>query len=81
MPNALVLLGLTTFQPRCFSKLKSRADCDSDSMTVDSVTTSSPYGLSGPTGSARESLSTTLLDWPSTSRSSRATRKCWWNGA
>ena len=81
MPSPLSFSGLTTFQPRWVSQLKSRADSDSDAIGVALVVSASPYGLAGPIGSACESTSTTVLVRPSMSMSSRATRKCWWYGA
>jgi primary-amine oxidase len=75
------------------TSLELGCDCLGEIRYVDAVLTDSlpstvrrerkivPSGLSGPFGSRASSTSTRRLRGPSTSRSSRATRKCWWNGA
>src|SRR4029079_3856813 len=70
-----------TFHDRWVAQLKSRAASASERTGVAVVVTASPYGFSAEIGTAPESTSITELASPSTSRSSRATRKCWWNGA
>ncbi len=72
---------LTTFHARWVAKLTSCLPSLSVRSATLRTTSDSPYGLSGPIGSAYDSVMYTVLSVPSTSRSSRATRKCWWNGA
>ena len=77
----LTTLVFITFHARCVAKSTScMPSCSVRSGTL-RTTTDSPYGLSGPIGSAYDSVMNTVLSGPSTSRSSRATRKCWWKGA
>ena len=81
MPCRFFLVAFITFQARWVSHLKSRADSLSEAIVVAWVVSARPYGFSGEIGGATESTSTTVLSSPSMSRSSLATRKCWWNGA
>src|SRR6266850_2068172 len=80
VPIPLTTLVLTTFQARCVAKLTSCLAWLSVYSGWFQVTSDNPYGLSGPIGSACDSVMNTVLSVPSMSMSSRATTKCWWNG-
>ncbi|SHS51672.1 Uncharacterised protein [Mycobacteroides abscessus subsp. abscessus] len=74
----LRVLSLTTFQARWVSQQKSCLPSDSVRSGVLRCRSESPYGFSGPIGSISVSVAYTVFSVPSTSRSSLATRKCWW---
>ena len=78
-PWALRRVSLRTFHARWVAQLASNPP----SVVSGSSrwTNARPYGLSGPIGGWVVSVCTTVFGSPSTSRSSRATMKCWWIGA